>query len=100
MADHEPFSLTCPCCGTTLRIDGAKGVLLSHETPPERTEKTSFEDRLKTIETEKRLAEDKFQESIRSEKNKKEVLDQKFNDLFKKAKEGPVGPMKRSIDLD
>lgn len=100
MADPEPFSLTCPCCGATLRIDGAKGVLLSHEPPPERSEKTSFEDRLKTLESEKRIAEEKFQESIRSEKNKKEVLDQKFKDLFQKAKEGPVGPMKRNIDLD
>ena len=35
-----------------------------------------------------------------AEKSKKEVLERKFQDLFEKAKQGPVGPMKRSIDLD
>lgn len=100
MAEDPIFSVTCPCCGALLRLDGARGVIVGHEPPPEKGEKTSFEDRLKTLDTEKRIAEEKFQESVRAEKSKKEVLERKFQDLFEKAKQGPVGPVKRSIDLD
>ena len=55
---------------------------------------------MKTLEDEKKAAEEKFQESMRAEKSKKEVLEKKFQDLFQKAKEGPVGPVTKDIDLD
>ncbi len=100
MSDHPTFTVTCPCCGATLTLDGEAQVVVGHEKPAGPQEKTSFEERMKTLDEEKRLAEEKFQESIRAEKSKKEVLEKKFQDLFQKAKEGPVGPMKRDIDLD
>ncbi len=83
-----------------MKLDAEKRVVLSHETPPETGEKTSFEERLKVLDAEKRIAEEKFQESVRAEKSKKEVLEKKFQDLFEKAKQGPAGPVKRDIDLD
>ncbi len=100
MSEGARFTVTCPCCGALVTLDAEARVVLSHEAPPSAAEKASFEDRLKRLDEEKRQAEEKFQESIRSEKAKKEVLEQKFQDLFKKAKEGPVGPIPRDIDLD
>jgi hypothetical protein len=100
MANENEYTLTCPCCGALITVDGEARVVLRHETPPSTAEKASFEARMKTLEEEKRMAEEKFQESIRTEKSKKEILEKKFQDLFQKAKEGPVGPMKRDIDLD
>jgi hypothetical protein len=100
LADERSFTVTCPCCGALLTLDGAARVVTGHEPPPSTADRSSFEARMKTLEDEKRIAEEKFQESIRSEKSKKEVLEKKFQDLFQKAKEGPIEPMKRDIDLD
>lgn len=100
MSETDDFTVTCPHCGALLTLDGEAKVVMSHEPPPSQGDKASFEARMKTLEEEKHVAEEKFQESIRAEKSKKEVLEKKFQDLFQKAKEGPVGPMKRDIDLD
>lgn len=100
MADPSTFTVTCPCCGAMLELDGPNRVVVGHTPPPETGEKTSFEERMHALEEEKRVAEEKFQESIRSEKSKKEVLSKKFEDLFQKAKDAPAGPMQRDIDLD
>ena len=100
MSDERSFTVTCPCCGALVSIDGEARLAVGYEAPPSSEEKASFDARLKTLDDEKRIAEEKFQESIRAEKSKKEVLEKKFQDLFQKAKEGPVGPIKRDIDLD
>jgi hypothetical protein len=100
MSDEQAFSVTCPCCGALLTVDGAARVVTGHEVAQSPGEKASFDARLKTLDEEKRIAEEKFQESIRAEKSKKDVLEKKFQDLFQKAKEGPVGPVQRDIDLD
>jgi hypothetical protein len=100
MSDERSFTVTCPCCGALLTIDGEARLAVGYEEPPSSEEKTTFDARLKTLDEEKRVAEEKFQESIRAENSKKVVLERKFQDLFQKAKEGPVGPVKRDIDLD
>lgn len=100
MPDDPAFTVTCPCCGALLTLDAGSRVVTGHEVPQNPGEKASFDVRLKTLEAEKRIAEEKFQESIRTEKSKKDVLEKKFQDLFQKAKDAPAGPVKRDIDLD
>ncbi len=100
MSKEESYPLTCPCCGCVMKVDADSRIILSHTPPKEDKEAASFESRMSALKDEKKVAEDKFQESIRAEKAKKEVLEKKFKDLFQKAKEGPIGPMKRDIDLD
>lgn len=100
MAENPTFTVTCPCCHALVTIDSAAQVVTGYEPPPGAGDKATFEARMKTLEDEKRVAEEKFKESIRTEKSKKEVLEKKFQDLFQKAKEGPVGPIKKDIDLD
>ena len=100
MAEGSTFSVTCPCCGSQVTVDADARVVIGHEAPVSTAEKASFDARLKTLDDEKRIAEEKFQESIRAEKSKKDVLERTVQDLFQKAKEGPAGPVKRDIDLD
>ena len=100
MGSPGDFTVTCPCCGAAITIDGESQVVVDHTPPPDSREKASFEQRMQALDEEKRLAEDKFQESIRAEKSKKDVLEKKFQDLFQKAKDAPAGPIKRDIDLD
>ncbi len=99
MSDKSSFTVTCPCCQALLTIDRDAEVVVHSEARVQK-EKTSFEERLKILNDEKRLAEEKFKESVRAEESKKDVLEKKFQDLYKKAKEGPQGPFKRDIDLD
>jgi hypothetical protein len=100
MDNPASFTVTCPCCGSILTVDGENRLIVEHTPPPNTGEKTSFEERMHALDEEKRIAEEKFQESIRAEKSKKDVLAKKFEDLFQKAKEAPAGPLKRDIDLD
>jgi len=100
VAESSTFTVTCPCCGALVTIDSSAQVVTGHEPPPSAGDKATFEARMKTLEDEKKAAEEKFQESMRAEKSKKEVLEKKFQDLFQKAKEGPVGPVTKDIDLD
>lgn len=100
MPDDSTFTVTCPCCKALLTLDAQARVVTGHEVVQSAGEKASFDDRMKTLQEEKRIAEGKFQESVRAEKGKKDVLEKKFQDLFQKAKEGPAGPFQRDIDLD
>ncbi|MEJ2368502.1 MAG: hypothetical protein P8Z49_09205 [Acidobacteriota bacterium] len=100
MSDEKEFKVTCPCCGALLTIDGKELLVVSHEAKAEPGNTTSFEDRLKGLEAEKRQSEERYLEAVRSEKSKKDVLNRKFEDLFEKAKQQPAGPITRDIDLD
>lgn len=97
---EDRFSLTCPCCKSHLVIDREKGIIIEFKETKVDEKKESFDERLKNLEDEKKRTEEKFQESIRIEKEKKATLEQKFNDLFAKAKDEPIEPQKRDIDLD
>ena len=100
MAKKGTFSLTCPCCKAILEVDAEARVVSDYTPPPEDKEAVSFEDRMSSLRQEKEAAEKKFEESMRAEKGKGDVLKKKFDDLFEKAKQEPVGPMTRDIDLD
>jgi hypothetical protein len=44
--------------------------------------------------------EARFKESMETEKEKAKLLERKFKELLKKAKDEPVAPPTRDIDLD
>ncbi|MCX7830264.1 MAG: hypothetical protein N2445_04315 [Acidobacteria bacterium] len=100
MNDKENFKVTCPHCKAVLEIDQENKIVVSSEAPPEQKEGLSFEDRLKKLQEEKKVAEAKFEESVRVEKSKKEILEKKFKELSEKAKESKDIPFKKDIDLD
>jgi hypothetical protein len=97
----DPISLTCPHCGSGLRIDPDAGVVIDH-TPPARTsEKTDFETRLKQLEDEKRRASDRMEEAMRMEKSKERIMEDRFRKLMDEAKKsGDDSKPIRDIDLD
>jgi hypothetical protein len=97
----DKLGVTCPHCGSTLRIDSEAGVVVSHEPPPERRQKADFEARLQQIESEKARAADKMAEAMRREKDKGRLMEDRFKELFDDAKKRDDGsrPIK-DIDLD
>jgi len=100
MNEKEDFKITCPHCKAILEIDPENKVVISSEEPPAQKEGLSFEERMKKLQEEKKIAEAKFEESVRAEKSKKEILEKKFKELSEKAKESKDMPFKKDIDLD
>lgn len=97
---HELFEVSCPCCQSTLRIDGELGVVISHEEP---VKKPLIEDLASEVAKLKGAAgrrEEAFQKSFAAEKNQGQVLNRKFEELLKQAKANPdFGKKPRDIDL-
>lgn len=100
MEEKENFKVTCPHCKAILEIDPESKVIASSDAPLSQKENLSFEERMKKLQEDKKIAEAKFEESIRTEKSKKEILEKKFKELSEKARESKDLPYKKDIDLD
>jgi hypothetical protein len=97
----DKLNLTCPHCGSALRVDTEAGVVVHHEPPARPQEKADFDKRLQQIESEKERAADRMAEAMRREQDKSRLMEDKFKELFGDAKKHDDGtkPIK-DIDLD
>ena len=97
----EKLSITCPHCGSQIKIDREAGVVVDHEPPVQHREKPDFDTRLKQIESEKARSADKMAEAIRKEQSKDRLMEDRFRELLDDAKKNDDGkrPIK-DIDLD
>ena len=97
---RELFEVSCPCCQSTLQIDGELRVVIAHTEP---VKKPAIEDLAAEVEKLKGAAgrrEEAFQKSFAAEKNQGQVLNRKFDELLKQAKANPdFGKKPRDIDL-
>lgn len=100
----DKFSLIevpCPCCGALLQIDPELKAVISHkekEKPPVIEDLSAAVQKLKGEEARR---EELFQKSMEEHKGHQKVLERKFDELFKQAKDSPVGPPpKRPFDFD
>jgi len=99
--DAKPtIELTCPCCQATLTVDPVLGAVLYHEPPPRPATVTDLKTALEELKGEASRREARFKESIETEKEKAKLLERKFKELLKKAKDEPIAPPTRDIDLD
>ncbi len=97
----EPISVTCPHCGSSLRIDTAAGVVVDHSPPATPREKTDFDTRLKELEDERKRASDRMAEAMRMEKSKERIMEDRFRKLMDEAKKsGDDSKPIKDIDLD
>jgi hypothetical protein len=97
---RELFEVTCPCCDSTLKIDGEMRAVISHTEP---VKKPAIEDLAAEVEKLKGAAgrrEEAFQKSVAANKAQGQLLNRKFDELLKQAKENPdFGKKPRDIDL-
>lgn len=99
--EREPgqFAVVCPCCGGELLIDlGTKAVL--HHIPaaprPAITDLAVEAGRLRQAEA---AREEVFQKSLQAERTREERMGRKFDELLKRAREGPADKPLKDIDL-
>ncbi len=97
----DKLNISCPHCGSQIRIDTEAEVVIDHEPPPRITEKVGFDERLQQIEAEKDRAADKMAEAMRREKDKERLMKDRFSELLSDTKKKDDGskPIK-DIDLD
>ena len=97
----ELVSVTCPHCGSTLRIDPEAGVVVDHSRPPVHTDKTDFDTRLREIEEEHHRASERLAEAMRMERSREKIIEDRFRKLVDEAKKTKDDkPPIRDIDLD
>ena len=97
----EKLSITCPHCGSLVKIDVEAGVVVDHAPPVQHRDKVDFDTRLKQIESEKARSADKMAEAMRKEQSKDRLMEDRFRELLDDAKKSDDGkrPIK-DIDLD
>lgn len=94
----EKFTLICPCCESTLTIDGATGALLSHEEKKKAT--ANFEELAGELNKQKELREQLFAQEMSSMKDRERLLEEKFKEALKRADTASDTPFKNPLDLD
>ena len=97
----KTINLTCPHCGSTLKVDTDAAVVVEHSPPVQHREKADFDKRLQQIESEKERSADIMAEAMRKEKDKERLMEDRFKELFDETKKKDDGsrPL-RDIDLD
>jgi hypothetical protein len=96
----QTIELICPCCQAKLIVDPLLKAVLHHEPPPKGAAVTDLKMAVEELKGEASRREARFRESLEAEREKAKVLERKFQELLKKAKDEPVGPQTRDIDLD
>jgi len=94
----EKFSVTCPCCDSTLTIDAQTGALLSHDEKKKVT--GSFEDLQGQLGKQKELREQIFAQEMSSMKDRERLLEEKFKEAMKRADTDAGTPFRNPLDLD
>jgi len=97
----KKVSVTCPHCGSAIKIDAEAGVVVEHSPPVQHTEKVDFDTRLQQLQSEKERSADRMAEAMRKEQSHERIMEDRFRELLDDAKKKDDGkrPL-RDIDLD
>lgn len=85
----KPFEIACPCCQAKLTVDAELQAVVTVEEAEKPREISDIEAAMQRFKGESGRREEAFQKSVAAEKKKASLLDRKFDELLKKAKEGP-----------
>ena len=95
------FQVKCPCCQSELQIDPETRAVITFKAPEKPPAIEDLAAAVERLKGEAGRREEAFRKSFEAEKVQSQVLSKKFDELLKKAKEGPLEPPpKRDIDLD
>ncbi len=84
----EVLELTCPCCGSTLKVDPETASVVwadKKKGPPQ-----SFDDLMSKVHSQKDVLDEKFARSVHQTRHQREILDKKFEEARKRAAADPT----------
>ena len=95
------FEVKCPCCGSTLQVDGETQIVIHHREPEKKPMIEDLQSAVQQLKGEADRRNDVFEKSFASHKSGDKVREKRFEELLRQAKEDPSGaPPKRPFDLD
>ena len=101
MGKKRSFSITCPCCQATLKVDAELEAVVSHEPPPKQHLATDLAEAARALREKESHRDEQFRKSFDAERKRGELLNRKFDEAFEKVREeGPGERGPRDIDLD
>ena len=83
----EALDVTCPCCGTLLKIDPETSAVVWSE--QKKGPARDFDDLVHRAQSSKSVLEEKFARSMQQTKNQREILDRKFEEAKRRAASDP-----------
>ncbi|MEK6779887.1 MAG: hypothetical protein AABY80_09485 [Candidatus Deferrimicrobiota bacterium] len=90
----------CPCCGTNLVIDAARGVVLESRQPVNPRKEASLSDAQQLLKEESSRIHERYQQIVEADKGRGATMEKKFKDFLEKTKDEPASKPVRDIDLD
>jgi hypothetical protein len=96
---NTEFEVHCPCCQSTLVIDGGLRRVVRH-VEPERADKPKLDDAHRILADAKARRESAFLQSVESERTRGDALSKRFEEALKQAREEPIAKPRRDFDLD
>ncbi|CAN5161293.1 hypothetical protein BH20ACI2_BH20ACI2_04310 [soil metagenome] len=94
----DKYTIICPCCEATLKIDAETGSLLAHEEKKKIT--GSFEDLKGEMSKLKDQRDQIFAQQMSSVKDRERLLEEKFKEALKRADTDSGLPFRNPLDLD
>ena len=98
--NKPPFTVECPCCGTGLVIDAAKGIVLESHKPLNPRKEASLSDAQQLLKEESSRIHEKYRQIVEADKGRGAAMEKKFKDFMEKSKDEPAPKPVRDIDLD
>jgi primosomal protein N'' len=83
----EALDVTCPCCGSLLKVDPETGTVVWLDKKQEPAK--DFDDLVSRVHSQRSLLDEKFARSVQQNKNQREILDKKFEEARKRAALNP-----------
>jgi hypothetical protein len=99
MTLKSEFETTCPCCQSTLVIDGNLRRIVRHEEPV-RGNRPELNDAHRLVAEEAARRETLFQQSVAAEKTRGDALSRRFEEALRQANDEPITKPTRDFDLD
>ena len=93
------IEVECPCCHSTLVIDGNLGRVVRHQ-EPERADKPELNEASRILAAAEARREALFEQSVEAEKGRDDALTRRFEEALKQAHTEPITRPVRDFDLD
>jgi len=84
----EALDVTCPCCGSMLKVDPETGTVVWTEKKKEPAK--DFDDLVSRVKSHKSTLDEKFQRSVQQTKHQKDILEKKFEEAKRRADLDPT----------
>jgi len=96
---NSEFEIACPCCSSTLVVDGNLQRVVRHSEPPS-ADRPELDDAHRILSEQAARREALFQKSVADERNRGDALSKRFEEALRQARDEPITKPTRDFDLD